>query len=239
MKPGRLYAVGVGPGDPELLTIKGMRILERVPCVCVPKGREESGSLALSIVRQTVDMEGKEIMEALFPMTKTRNAGGVWALGSKWNRTVKTLSARLKAGRDVAFITIGDPALYSTFFYLYDRLRGAIPGLEIEIVPGVSSINASALKAGIPLGLGDEKVAILPATYMGNLRTVLLQFDTVVLMKVYRVFGEVLRVLTELGLTGKAVYIERVGMEDERIVADVTTLREEEMSYFSLVIVRK
>ncbi len=237
MKLGKLYTIGVGPGDPELLTVKGMRILERVPCLCVPRGREDSDSLALSIVRQIVDMDGKEIVQAHFPMTRTSGRDEV--LEAKWDEAVKEIRDRLDEGKDVAFITMGDPAFYSTFFYLLDRLAERIPGLEVEIVPGVSSVSASALKAKLPLCLGDEKVAILAATRREDLKVALLQFDTVVLMKVYRVFGEILRVLAELGLLDKAVFIERAGMEGERIVKDLTTLKDSAMSYFSLVIVRK
>lgn len=239
MKPGRFYAVGVGPGDPELLTIKGMRILESVPCVCVPRGRQESGSLALLIVGQVVDLAGKEIVEAHFPMVKGGSESGRTALDSNWNETVRALSSRLKEGRDVAFVTIGDPAFYSTFFHIYGRLMEAVPGLEAQMIPGVSSVSASALAAKMPLGLGDDSIAVIPASYLKDLKTALSCFDTVVLMKVHRVFDEVCRVLEEMGLTGKAVYVEKVGMEDERIERDITRLKEEEMSYFSLVIVRK
>jgi precorrin-2/cobalt-factor-2 C20-methyltransferase len=237
VKQGKLYAVGVGPGDPELITVKGARILERVPCLCVPSGREDLESLALSIVRQIVDVKGKEFMKAHFPMA--RAGSGNEALEAKWSATVKGLCERLRGGGDVAFITIGDPAVYSTFFYLFDRLVEAIPDLEVEIVPGVSSVSASALRARMPLCLGNEKYAVLAATRTDDLKAVLLQFDTVVLMKVYRVLSELLRVLSELGLLEKAICIERVGMENERIVKDLTTLKDGAISYFSLVIVRK
>lgn len=180
MRSGKLYVIGVGPGDPELLTIKGMRILNETSCVCVPKGREEGSSLALSIVKQIVNLEGKEIIEAHFPMKKTRNSDHGSELDPKWDETVKAVSSRLNKGIDMAFITIGDPTIYSTFFYLYDRLLEANPDLRVEIIPGVSSINASAARATISLGLADEKIALLPATYLGNLREIFGTFDTIV-----------------------------------------------------------
>ena len=239
MRSGKLYVIGVGPGDPELLTIKGMRILNETSCVCVPKGREEGSSLALSIVKQIVNLEGKEIIEAHFPMKKTRNSDHGSELDPKWDETVKAVSSRLNKGIDMAFITIGDPTIYSTFFYLYDRLLEANPDLRVEIIPGVSSINASAARATISLGLADEKIALLPATYLGNLREIFGTFDTIVLMKVYRVFDKVLEILDELHLTANAVYVSRTGMEDEKIARDITSLKEEDLNYFSMVIVRK
>ena len=239
MKTGKLYVVGVGPGDPELLTIKGMRVLERMRCICVPKGREEGSSLALSIVGKVVQLEGKEIIEAHFPMRKTKDAEHGAELDEKWNETVKTVHDKLKSGLDMAFITIGDPTIYSTFFYLYDRLVNADPGLDIEIIPGVSSINASAARARVSLSLADGKIAVLPATYIENLKGILEKFDTVVLMKVHRVFGKIVGVLEELGLTGNAVYVVRAGMEDEKIFSDIKMITEADLDYFSLMIVRR
>jgi precorrin-2/cobalt-factor-2 C20-methyltransferase len=239
MKPGKLYVVGVGPGDPELLTIKGMRVLQSVSCVCVPKGREKGSSLALSIVRRIIDLGDREIIEAHFPMKKTKNPSHGEELDAKWDQTVRTVSERLGKGIDIAFITIGDPTIYSTFFYLYDRLVETTPDLDVEIVPGVSSINASAALAKISLGLADEKIAVLPATYAENLREILQTFDTVVLMKVHRVFGRILRILDDLQLTPHAVCVSRAGMEDEKIFTDIRAIKEEDMNYFSMVIVRK
>jgi precorrin-2/cobalt-factor-2 C20-methyltransferase len=236
---GKLYVVGVGPGDPELVTLKGARILRGVNCVCVPKGKEEGKSLALSIVRRVVDMEGKEVIEAYFPMKKTARPGHARELDARWNKTVVTVLDRLERGKDVAFITIGDPTIYSTFFYLYDRLLEATPDLEIDIIPGVSSINAAASRAHIPLGLGDGKIAILPANYLNDLKTAFERFDTVVLMKVYRVFEEVKTVLSALGLLGHATYISRAGMADERIITDLASMAGKDLDYFSMVIVKK
>ena len=238
---GKLYAIGVGPGDPELLTLKALRILKGVPCICVPKGREEGSSLALSIVQKALSLEGKEIIEAHFPMRKTKTSRQPEdsELDNKWAETVKNILSRLNKGIDVAFITLGDPAIYSTFFYLYDRLLESNPELKIDIIPGVSSINASAAKAKISLGLADEKIAILPANYIENLKETLEKFDTVVLMKVNKVFEGIMHTLTEMNLLNNAIYISRAGMEDEKVFKNINSVKEEDLNYFSMIIVKK
>ncbi|HBH61728.1 MAG TPA: hypothetical protein DDX85_08335 [Nitrospiraceae bacterium] len=146
---------------------------------------------------------------------------------------------KLKKGADVAFLTLGDPTIYSTFFYLYDKLLQLDPGLNIQIIPGVSSITASAATARISLGLGNESIAVLPANYLDNLRTTLKSFDTVVLMKVNKVLDEIISLLQEMGLISNAVCVSRAGMGDETIYRDITKIKQEALNYFSVVIVRK
>ncbi len=242
---GKLNVIGIGPGDPELLTLKAVRVIKECPALCVPKGREEGSSLALSIVEKAIDLDGKEIIEAHFPMVKTIKQGqgargkGQEDLDAKWNQTVEAILSRLKEGQNVAFLTLGDPTIYSTFYYLYDRLIKLNPGLAIEIIPGVSSINASAARAKISMGLADEKIAILPANYMGNIRSALETFDTVVLMKVHKVFDEVVKLLDEMNMLKGAAYISRAGMDDEKIFHNIKDVRPEDLNYFSMVIVRK
>lgn len=236
---GRFYVVGVGPGDPELLTIKGARILKEVGCICVPKGRQAGSSLALSIAGKAVDLSGKEIVETYFPMTKTVGPDGGDGLERQWQAAVAAITDRIDKGIDTAFITIGDPAIYSTFFYVCDRLLAARPGLQIEIVPGISSVNASAASAGLSLGLGDDRIAILPANYLADIDGVLDQFSTVVLMKVHTVFKEVVARLADLDLLDQAVYVARAGMEDEIVHRNLASIEAQDLDYFSLIIVRK
>ena len=252
---GKLFVIGIGPGDPDLMTLKAVRILKAVPCILVPKGREEGISLALSIVRRVLPLEGKEVVEAHFPMVKTVSSSpdkdirgqapfGVRGeradeLDSKWNGIAEEVLIRVEKGIDVAFITIGDPGIYSTYFYLHDRLLERKPSLAIEIVPGISSINASAARAGLSLGLGNDKIAILPVNYLDSLQETLEKFDTVVLMKVSKVFDTVRDTLSRMDLADAATYVVRAGMEDERIWKDIRQVKEEDLNYFSLVIVRK
>jgi precorrin-2/cobalt-factor-2 C20-methyltransferase len=236
---GTVYVIGVGPGDPELLTLKAVRILRDVPVICVPKGREEGSSLALSIVEKAVSLVGKHIIEAHFPMTKTRGAESSRDLEAKWHETAQTIISRTSKGSDLAFITLGDPTVYSTFFNLYDRLVGLDPGLAVEIIPGVSSITAAAARAGVALGLADEKIAIIPATYASGIKETLASFDTVICMKVHRVFDRIVHDLADLGLIDNAIFVSKAGMKDERVFRNVREVKEEDLTYFSMILVRK
>lgn len=236
---GKLFVVGVGPGDPELLTLKGARVLGEVECIVVPKGKEEGKSLALSIVKDVVSLDGKEIVETWFPMVKTMGTSAGHEPGAEWTSTVEAIVDRIDRGIDTAFITIGDPGIYSTFFYVYERIVSARPGLHVEIVPGISSINASAAAAGLSLGLGDGRIAVMPANYLVHIDEVLDRFDTVVLMKVYKVLAEIKTTLAARGLLDKAVCVCRAGMADEQIYTDISALERGDIDYFSLIIVRR
>lgn len=239
---GKLYVIGVGPGDPELLTLKAIRILKEVPCICVPKGKEEGSSLALSIIKKAINIEDKEIIEAHFPMKKTRSVSSSDTIDiqEKWHETITNISNKLSRGIDMAFITLGDPTIYSTFFYLFNRLLSTHKDLNLEIIPGISSINASASKAKISLGLADDKIAIIPATYsIDKLGEIIQKFDTIVLMKVHRVFDKIIELIKEMDLLKNTVYIKRAAMEDERIFKDITKITKDDLDYFSLLIITK
>jgi precorrin-2/cobalt-factor-2 C20-methyltransferase len=231
----RIYAIGVGPGDPELLTRKAERILRQVPVICAPTANPGDSSYALSIVESFIDPACQEIMVRVFPMKKDQGE-----LDPFWVEAAADVVARVKAGQDVAFITIGDPFLYSTFLYLYRIIREQHPEIPIEIVPGISSISAASAAAGLPLGIAADRIAILPATFEeAKLRQTLQDFDTIVLMKVSRVFDRVFALLLELGLSDKAAFIRRVGSAEEEVVHDLSLLVGQKLDYLSLLIVRK
>lgn len=233
--PARIYAVGVGPGDPELITRKAERIIRQTPVICTPTGNADASSYALSIVEHLLDRGRQEIMVKVFPMLKKGAE-----LEAAWVETAHEVITRIDRGQDVAFITIGDPCLYSTFLYLYRIIREQRADIAVEIIPGISSINAAAAAAGIPLGIAGERVAILPATYENDyLRQTLSEFDTIVLMKVSRIFDRVYQLLCEAGFDKNSVFIRRVGSADQEVVFDLSTLVGKELDYLSLLIVRK
>lgn len=231
----RIYAVGVGPGDPELLTRKAERILRQAPVVCAPSAGEGDSSYALSIVESLLDRSRQEVIVLVFPMRKDQEG-----LDAFWEQAAEKVACQVREGRDVAFITIGDPFLYSTFLYLYRILRGRYPDIPVDVVPGVSSVTTAAVAAGIPLAAAAERVAILPATFEDDkLRRTLLDFDTVVLMKVNRVFDRVYALLEELELAGNGAFVSRAGTADEKVVFDLASLVGKKLDYLSLLIVKK
>lgn len=231
----KLYGVGVGPGDPELLTLKAIRILQSVPVICVPRSSYDSDSFALSIIEGVIDRKEQEIIPLIFPMSKDKEVTKKF-----WDESAGIIEGKLKAGKDVACISIGDPFFYSTFIYVFENLKERLKDLAVEIVPGVSSINASSAAAVLPLAKANERVAVLPATYEKEmLSDALKNYDTIVLMKVNRVFDEVLAVLEEMGLKDKCVFISRCGTAEQRIVWNLDLLKDKELDYLSMIIVRK
>ncbi len=193
--------------------------------------------MALSIAEKAVPLNGKKILSLHFPMKKD-------LARESFRGAAKEVLECLEDG-DVAFITLGDPTLYSTFFHLYSAVLDLAPDTKSEIIPGVSSITAASARAGRQLALSGDKVAILPATYIkaaatyiNDFEAALRDFDTVVLMKVHSVMDEIKKALDKNGLLDKAVYVCRAGMEGE-IVKSVPDVEQGDLDYFSTIIVRK
>jgi precorrin-2/cobalt-factor-2 C20-methyltransferase len=148
----------------------------------------------------------------------------------------QSIAEDLRAGHDVAFLTEGDPMLYSTFGYVLEHLPPACP---IQVVPAVTSITSAAAEAALPLVKGEERLAVLPATFeqVADLKPILATFDTVVLMKIHKVLDDVLDLLDELGIVGQAVVVERASHPARRVYRAVETLRGQPIHYMSLMIV--
>lgn len=232
MKP-HLIAVGVGPGDPELITLKGARLIREADVVVTPVGDRSESSIAQSIVAGLVDADRQQLLTQIYPMKKDPAE-----MEASWRSSATEVAQLVRAGKIVVFVTIGDPFLYSTFLYLYRILRELYPDVPVEIVPGISSINAAAAVADLPLGLAADRIAILPATFEDDkLRQTLIEFDTVVLMKVHRVFHRVRELTKELGC--RAVYVKRVGLAGEAVFQNLDAVRKEDLDYLSLMIVKK
>ena len=229
---GCLYGIGVGPGDPELITLKALKALQSVPVICVPQAANRPDSYALSIVKEYVSPE-QEILRAPFPTDDADGAAQVW-----WEAS-ELVVEKLKKGQDVAFLTEGDPMLFSTFSYVLSGVQELCPQARVEIIPGVSSVMAAAASSGVPLVTHGQKLAILPAAYgLDDLSEATSNFDTVVLMKVSPIIVKALADLEGLGLTGSSTYVRRVSTDREKVINDVTKIKDEDMDYFSLLIVK-
>lgn len=231
---GRLFGVGVGPGDPELLTLKALRIIRAASVICVPQSETRTDSYALGIVREYLDTDKQEILRLPFPVDDPKGAAGVWRSGAD------TLAQRLYKGQDVAFITEGDPMLFSTFIYVLEAITVQHPSISVEIVPGVSSVMAAAASSKVPLATHGQRLAVLPTVYgIDDLSEAIASYDTIVLMKVNRELLQALENLDSLGLASKTVYVRRVTTPEEKVVDDVNQLTQEDVDYFSLLIVKR
>lgn len=229
---GKLYGVGVGPGDPELLTLKAKRVLEGIECVAIPKTSADKESLAFSIVSSVMDGK-KEVIELLFPMSFNEEL-----LEESWNNAVAAVKERLDAGRDVAFITLGDPTVYSTYMYLHKVIRKQ--GYETEIIPGITSFCASAARVGISLAENKETMVVIPSAYdCDNLEEIIDNFNNIVLMKISSKFSELRKKLKEKGLEDKTFLVSRCGLDGERIEPDIEKVDEDGLSYFTTMIIKK
>jgi precorrin-3B C17-methyltransferase len=231
----KLYAIGVGPGAPDLITLRAADILRRVPVIFSPLSAMGTASRALEVVRGLLDPARQEIVELSFPMQKEQDE-----LEGEWEEAAEEIVESLRRHQEGAFITIGDVSLYSTFMYVQRILETQHPDLIVEMVPGIPSFSAMTALMGMPYGQGDDRIAILPATFgPERIGAVLREFETIILMKVNRVLDEVLDTLERLGLTEHATFVTKCGMPDQEVVYDVRTLRGQRPSYFSILLVSK
>ena len=233
---GTLYGVGVGPGAPDLLTLRAVKTLEHVDVLALPRSSDYGASMAWKIVKPVIgERVGQERLFLTFPMSKDPDR-----LRPAWDRALAEIGERLLSGRSVAFVTEGDASLYSTFIYLRREAPRRFPGVRIEVVPGVSSIAAVPAVTGVPLADGQECIAIVPANYgAADLARILETFDTTILMKIGSEMPRVIEVLEKAGLTEKAVYVSKATMSEQRIVRDVREVRHEHGDCFAMIVVAK
>lgn len=229
VKCGIFYGVGVGPGDPELLTVKALRTLERCPVIAVPRTRGGE-TLALDIVRQAAPLEGKTILYLDFTMSRDPAV-----LRSSRLRAAEEVAAHLSAGRDVAMLNLGDVSIYATFGYLMDILTGQ--GYESVMIPGVPSFCAVAARLGASLTTVSSPLHILPGG--GALLEEQLDLPgTKVLMKSGRQLPQAAELLRQKGLLEKAAMVRDCGLPTEQVCRDLSRLPQD-AGYFATVIVKE
>jgi precorrin-2/cobalt-factor-2 C20-methyltransferase len=225
---GRLYGIGVGPGDPELMTLKAVRILSDVPVIAY-LAPDRGESVARKIAEKSIPAGRTElaIRIAMRPGPEP---------GDAYDRAAEEIAAHLSGGRDVAVLCEGDPFFYASFAYLHDRLA---PRFPCTIVPGVTSLTACAAAAGRPLARRDQILTVLPATLSdAELAPRLASSDAVAIMKVGRHFSRVRALLERLGLLGMSKYVAHATRADEKVAA-LGDLGDVEAPYFSMILVSK
>lgn len=235
MKTGTLFGIGIGPGDPELITVKAVRILERCRHVFVPTARNEVRSVALEIARDYIHSDAV-IQEMVFPMTTDQQK-----LRIHWEASARAVADVLERGSDACFLTLGDAFLYSTYIYLVRALRKVLPQVTIVTVPGVTAFSAAAALAEFPVGEAKERVTIIPtADDLEDLKNALESGGTVVLMKIGKRLHHILALIESYGLLDHGVFVSRAGMNNERVVKHLGELKGEDdnTGYLSIILVR-
>lgn len=237
---GTLHIIGTGPGDPQLLTLKAADVIKNCPVIIAPRGSQNGESTALSIVEQVVAIEDKVIAQVHFPMRKVKAGQEPDPdIRAAWNHAAELVLHHLDRGQDVCFPTLGDPAIYSTGYYLYDTISDLRPDVEVRFVPGIPAMSSCSAILAEPICLGDEMVAVVPATFSDErLRDILLRFDTIVLMKVHRVLDRLIDLLRAVDLLDRSVLVERAGTAEEKAYTSIELI-DRQPHYYSTIIVRK
>ncbi|HXP75369.1 MAG TPA: precorrin-2 C(20)-methyltransferase [Stellaceae bacterium] len=226
---GTLYGLGVGPGDPELVTVKALRVLRGLPVVAYP-APSDGASFARSVVASRLSPAQTEIAIRV-PMTRS-----VAPAQPVYDRAALEIGEHLRAGRDVGVLCQGDPFFYGSFIQLFERLATEFP---TKVVPGVSSLTACAAAAGVPLVTRDEILTVLPATLAeAALEKRLKQAEAAAILKLGRHLPKVRRILKRLGLADRATYVEHASLESQKILA-LEDVDPASAPYFSMVLVRR
>lgn len=229
---GTFFGIGVGPGDPELLTVKAINAIKQADVLIAPKTEKKDGSVALSIAKPYLK-KGIEIVYQVFPMVKDFAEDT-----AAWEANKAEILALLKAGKNVAFLTLGDPMFFSTYIYVYRLLEHE--DVPITTIPGIPAFAAIGSQVGYPIVEGNDILTIIPATAKKEkIERAMEVADSVVLMKVYKNFDEVIGSLEQKDLAKNAILVSRAGLSDEKIIRDVPQHRGEPLNYLSTILTRR
>jgi precorrin-2/cobalt-factor-2 C20-methyltransferase len=239
---GKFFGVGVGPGDPELITIKAAKTLKTADVISIPKAHADKPSLALATVKQVLEERDSapEVLELVFPMTKDKEE-----LEKRWSKNANMIAGKVKEGKKIAFITLGDPMFYSTFIYLCQHMKKEHPEVELEIIPGVTSLTACAAVSKIPLAEKNEVVAVIPSsTDINRIGEIAKTANSLVLMKGSKRLKKLVPILIESGFTmdSTVAIVRRCNMPKEEVtigrLSDVENWDIHE-DYFSISVIKE
>ena len=228
----KFYGIGTGPGDSTLVTIKAVNTIKMLDILYTPEPKKGGDSLALSIVKEYVP-DTVEIKQRHFPM----NNDSVEKMAS-WDAIAAEIKADVKAGKEVGFITLGDPMIYSTYVYIMERLMDEI---EVETIPGISSFSNIASNQNFPLVMDTDPLMVIPCTMEEEKIDAALQtYDCFVLMKVCKNFKEIVQKLEKYDLIDSAILVSNSSQEREVVYKDLRDVHlQEKISYFSTILVNR
>lgn len=235
-----VVCVGCGPGDPELLTVKAADMLRNADVIYTPTAREGKPSIALSIVQRYVNATAK-VVDLIFPMVKDREQARLY-----WRRNAEQIAETAKMGKNVVYLTVGDPSLYSTWIYIQREITSRYPEINVKIIPGIPSVFAFAAQAKISLVEGDETLGIIPACYdLEKVKRTANSCDTVVFLKDGRYFGAVIDMLGSAGFSDDSMITiaQDVSGEKEALkrnsLKEIRQNKETAQKYFSLMVAKR
>lgn len=236
-----LIGIGVGPGDPDLLTVKAVKAIQNADIIMCPASKEDRPSIALSVVSSLIDKsKNQEIVKLIFPMTKDKDI-----LEETWKKNARIMAQKVLLGKNVVYLTVGDPYLYSTWIYMHKDLKENHPSMEISVIPGIVSMFTFASKAGVSIAEGADKVAIIPSCYdLSSVKEIAKNSETMVFLKDGRYFDQVIDVLKESGFPDDSIFAigQDLGTENE-IIRKMTLgeVNDESLTtkYFSILVVKR
>ena len=238
--PG-LIGIGVGPGDPDLLTVKAVKAIHNADIIMCPASKEDRPSIAFSIVSPLIDKSrNQEIVKLIFPMTKDKDV-----LEATWKKNAKIMAETVLTGKNVVYLTVGDPFLYSTWIYMHKDLKEKYPEMNISVVPGIVSIFTFASKVGVSVAEGAEKVAIIPSCYdLSSVKEIAKHSESMIFLKDGRYFDKVIKVLKESGFPDNSIFAIGQDLGTENEIIRKMTLGEVNdgtltTKYFSILVVKR
>lgn len=231
---GKLYGTGVGPGDPELLTLKAVRVINEADVIFTAASSKNSYSLAVEIARPHI-RSGAEIISLPFPMTREKEV-----TESAWLSNASTIADVLRSGRTAVFLTLGDPNTYSTFGYIMKSMKVIMPEAVIEIVPGITSFHAAAARLNRTLVEADQSLLITSGAFGGqHLKTCMDSIENLVMMKTYKNTRLNNQVLKDTGFFENSVAISKCGREGEEVIDNIAELENRKPDYWTLILAGK
>ena len=233
-KTGKLYGIGVGPGDPDLIPVKAVKILQKVDLIFAASSSKNSYSQAVNIASTHIPAATRVVVLP-FPMTKDMQAKQ-----KAWEENAATIITSLEQGLQAAFLTLGDTMTYSTCGYIIQAVQKLAPHIEIETVPGITSYQAAAATANTPLMEGEESLLILSGVQGGdNLRKHMHSAENVVFLKAYKNMQDIIASVEEAGLLENSYGIVNCSLENQEIVPDIRELQNRDPKYWTLIVAKK
>lgn len=232
-KNGKLFGVGVGPGDPELITVKAVRVIKEADIIFTAASTKNTYSLAVEIASPYIS-PCTQIEKLSFPMTKE-----VKEVETAWIHNAKQIARSLKQGKNAVFLTLGDPTTYSTFGYILKKMDCIMPEADIETIPGITSFHAASARLNRILVEGEESLLVTSGAFGGDRIRHINGIENVAIVKAYKNIKDINKALKETGLSKKCVAVSKCGRKDEQIIENIDALEKRAPDYWTLILASK